>query len=439
MATFGARSVSDRTSFQGFASQRMRILLLNQAFYPDVVSSGQHLTDLAVSLAQLGHDVTVIAAASGYDDPSRRFRRREIWQGINVVRIPAARLGKAKRWRRALNFASFLASCSVRLLTLGSFDVIVAMTSPPLISVLAALVVRLRGGRLVFWVMDLNPDEAIAAGWLTAGSYMSRLLENFLRFSLRRASKVVVLDRFMKDRVLTRGIDPAKLTTIPPWTHDDAVMFDAAAREGFRRLHGLADKFVVMYAGNHSPCHPLDTLLHAACELRTQETITFVFIGGGSSVEKVRRFAETHQLSNIVQVPYQPLSALAAALSAADLHIVTLGDPFVGIVHPCKIYNILRVGCPVLYIGPAESHVADLASRIPYGMIQSLRHGDVGGVVDCIVDAYRRWSPEQGRQSFGREYSKDALLPQLVTVITGKDTQRGTAPALTVKDSWQTN
>src|SRR5881409_1381588 len=93
-------------SVLGPAVKRMRILLLNQAFYPDVVSSGQHLTDLAVSLAQVGHDVTVVAAASGYDDPSRRFRRREIWHGINVVRIPAAHLGKASRWRRGVNFAT---------------------------------------------------------------------------------------------------------------------------------------------------------------------------------------------------------------------------------------------------------------------------------------------------------------------------------------------
>src|SRR5207245_10794750 len=143
--------------------------------------------------------------------------------------------------------------------------------------------------------------------------------------------------------------------------------------------------------------------------------------GGGSSVEKVRRFAETHLLSNIVQVPYQPLSALAAALSAADLHVVTLGDPFVGIVHPCKIYNILRVGSPVLYIGPPESHVVDLASRVPYGMIQSLRHGDVGGVVGCIVAAYRRWSRDQGRKPFGSERWKRALLPQVVKVMQGKE------------------
>ena len=217
------------------------------------------------------------------------------------------------------------------------------------------------------------------------------------------------------------------------------VLFDADARESFRREHGLADKFIVMYAGNHSPCHPLDTLLHGAFKLRTCHAIRFVFVGGGSAVDKVRRFAGAHQLQNIIQLPYQPLCTLSATLSAADLQIITLGDPFVGIVHPCKIYNTLRVGSPVLYIGPPESHVADLSSRVPYGMIQSLRHGDVRGVVDCIVDACRRWRPDQGRTPFGSEYSKDVLLPQLVTVITGKDTQRGTAPALTVKDSWQTN
>jgi len=72
----------------------MRILLLNQAFYPDVVSSGQHLTDLAVSLAHVGHDVTVVAAASGYDDPSRRFPYREKWKGVEVIRIAATHLGK---------------------------------------------------------------------------------------------------------------------------------------------------------------------------------------------------------------------------------------------------------------------------------------------------------------------------------------------------------
>src|SRR5438128_2004346 len=136
------------------------------------------------------------------------------------------------------------------------------------------------------------------------------------------ARNVVVLDRFMKERVLARGIDPVKVLTIPPWAHDDEVTFDADAREKFRAVHRLANKFVVMYAGNHSPCHPLDTLLDAARELRDREAICFVFVGGGSGVEKVRLFAENHQLANIIQLPYQPLSRVGGVLSAADLQVV---------------------------------------------------------------------------------------------------------------------
>ena len=425
-------------SVLGPAVKRMRILLLNQAFYPDVVSSGQHLTDLAVGLAQAGHDVTAVAASSGYDDPSRRFRYRENWNGIDIIRIPGTRLGKARRWRRAVDFGSFLTLCLLRLLTLKSFDVIVAMTSPPLICVLAGLLARLKGGRFVFWVMDLNPDEAIAAGWLRSGSRTERLLETFLRFSLTSAARVVVLDRFMKERVLARGIDPLKVLTIPPWAHDDEVTFDPDARENFRTVHGITNKFVVMYAGNHSPCHPLDTLLDAARELRECEAIRFVFVGGGSGVEKVRLCAESHRLTNIIQLPYQPLSALSGVLSAADLQVVILGNPFVGIVHPCKIYNILRIASPVLYIGPPESHVVDLALRLPHNVVHSHGHGDVSGVVNTIVDAFKDRNRSQRREAFGGEYSKGVLLPQLVDVITGGDRLTPSAASIFKgEDSWQ--
>lgn len=117
----------------------MRVLLLNQCFYPDVVSSGQHLTDLAVELAAEGHSVTVVASRRGYDNPALRFPKQETWKGISILRIPSLGLGKRSKWRRALDFASFWLSCMVRLITLPRQDVVVAMTSPPLISFLAAL------------------------------------------------------------------------------------------------------------------------------------------------------------------------------------------------------------------------------------------------------------------------------------------------------------
>jgi len=392
----------------------LRILLLNQCFYPDVVSTAQHLTDLAIALAARGHDVTVIASDRGYDDPAARFKRRERWNGIEIIRIPSLSFGKNGRWRRAFSFASFLLMCALRLLTLRRFDVVVALTSPPLISFLGALFVKLEGGKFCFWVMDLNPDEAIAAGWLDERSIASRVLQRMLKYSLNASARTVVLDRFMKERVVAKGFDPARIAIVPPWSHDDHVQYSPAGREKFRQKHGLTEKFVVMYSGNHSPCHPLDTLLDAARALKERPEIVFCFVGGGSEQVKVRDLAAKHGLTNVKCLPYQPLNELAGSLSAADLHVVVMGDPFVGIVHPCKVYNIMSVGAPTLYIGPTPSHVTDIASQQQYRFFLAT-HGDVDGVVKAVLKAV-----QQHERQPVISFAKQTLLPQLIDVIEAR-------------------
>src|SRR5207247_1769976 len=111
-------------------------------------------------------------------------------------------------------------------------------------------------------------------------------------------------------------------------------------------------KYVVMYSGNHSPCHPLTTVLDAADRLRDRRDIVLCFIGGGSQFHTVREHAARRSLENIVTIGYQPLEQLSASLSSADLHVVVMGDAFVGVVHPCKVYDIRALNIPYLYIGP---------------------------------------------------------------------------------------
>ncbi len=398
----------------------MKILLLNQCFYPDVVSTAQYLTDLAVELADCGHEVTVIAGDRGYDDGARRFTKREIWKGIRIIRLPSLALGKKARWRRALNFASFSSVCAVHLLFMRKFDVVVALTSPPLISLLGSLFVRLKGGRFFFWVMDLNPDESVAAGWLKESSLVTRILGALLRYSLRQAEKVIVLDRFMSQRILDKGIAMDKVTVIPPWSHNDQVTYDPAGRLAFRAAHGLEGKYVVMYSGNHSPCHSLDTLLGAAGKLAGHSVVAFCFVGGGSEYVKVQAYAREHKLRNILCLPYQPLNRLAGSLSAADLHVVVMGDAFTGIVHPCKIYNILEIGSPVLYIGPAQSHVVEVLSQLEdQSLVCSVRHGDIDEVANYIISGAekttRRRLPSAITVSFA--YSRESLLPKIIELI----------------------
>jgi colanic acid biosynthesis glycosyl transferase WcaI len=398
----------------------MTVLLLNQTFHPDRVATAQYLTDLAQALVAHGHSVTVVTSARGYDDPSVTFPEDETWAGIEIHRIRPLAFGKSARWRRAMDFMSYVVLCSVKLARMQRFDVVIALTSPPLISVLGAAVARLRGSRFVFWVMDLNPDEAIAAGWLKPHSVAARLLGRLLSFSLRRADQIVALDRFMADIIAGKGIDRRKIAVLPPWCHD-AVRFDPAARNAFRAARGWDRKFVVMYAGNHSPCNPLETVIRAAKSLQRDRDIVFCFIGGGSVFRTIERDVAP-RLTNVVCLPYVPREDLSAALSAADLHVITLGDAFRGLIHPSKLYNVLKVNAPVLYVGPEPSHVTDVA-RTTGLTVWRCAHGDVKRAVAAIRSAML-FAPDRSRRAVGAPmpFDADSMLPRFVELVTASPT-----------------
>ena len=401
----------------------MRILLLNQTFYPDAVATAQYLTSLAEALAKRGHQVHVVAARRAYDDPSRRFARRERYGDIEIERLGGTGFGKQAKWRRALDFGSFLVRATVRVLSMPRFDRVVALTSPPLVAALAALRCRLRGEQFVYWVMDMNPDEALAAGWLRPGA-VAWLLERISRFTLRVAHAVIVLDRYMRERVLTKGVSAERMWIVPPWSLDRYAYFDPKGRAAFRERHGLVGKYVVMYAGNHSPVHPLDTLLEVAIQLKADSRFCFVFMGGGSEFRRLRSLAAERGLENVKFLPYQPIESLAGSLSAADLQTVVMGSAMVGMIHPSKLYNILAVGSPLLYVGPEQSHVMDAMElcRCVSGASRDfvrVGFGDVLRVTAWLDSDWATWS-EAGRRTENRcpnDFAEDRLLPELVSII----------------------
>jgi hypothetical protein len=267
--------------------------------------------------------------------------------------------------------------------------------------------------------MDLNPDEGVALGWVRENSPIARLLQALLKFSLRRSDQIIALDRFMRQLIVRKGITAERVTVLPPWPHDNDIRYDEPGRRAFRDVHGLTEKFVVMYSGNHSACHPLETLLSAALRLRADAKIVFCFVGGGSEFQKVKEFARNNSLSNVVCLPYQPRHQLSGSLSAADLHVVIMGDRFQGLVHQCKVYNIMAIGVPFLYIAPEESHVTDLLQQHTKAIsARSARHGAVEDVVAHIqaaaASAPLRLSASHEVTSL---FSSRALLPRMISML----------------------
>jgi glycosyltransferase involved in cell wall biosynthesis len=201
----------------------------------------------------------------------------------------------------------------------------------------------------------------------------------------------------MADRLRPRAALDGKLLVMPPWPHENCIVPVDTATNPFRQRHGLIGKFVVMYSGNHSPANPLTTLLNAALTFKDDPDIRFVFVGGGLGKREVDALIREHGLTNVLSLPYQPMADLRYSLSAADVHVVSLGDDMVGIIHPCKIYGAMAVARPIFFFGPKPSHVSDLLDEHRFGWHVS--HGDVRKAVESIGEM--RGTPREALDAMG--------------------------------------
>ena len=128
----------------------MRVIFLNRYFYPDHSATSQMLSDLAFFLAGAGAEVCVVTSCQRYDDAAAVLPARERIDGVEVHRVRTTRFGRDKLVGRAADYATFYLAAGWRLWRIArASDLIVAKTDPPLISVVAALVARRRGARLV--------------------------------------------------------------------------------------------------------------------------------------------------------------------------------------------------------------------------------------------------------------------------------------------------
>jgi len=358
-------------------------LVLSQVYVPDEASVGQHMHDAAAEMARRGWRVLVLASGRGYEDPRRRYARRERLDGVDVRRFPLSSFGKTSIGRRLLGGALFLLQATIYALFAGRIHGILVSTSPPMCGIAGAVLSVLKRAPVKFWAMDINPDQLVAVGKIGERSLPARLFDFINRAILRRSSDVIALDRFMAATLERKTTIAGKTAIIPPWPHIDRI--DEALpheQNPFRAKHDLTGRIVVMYSGNLSPTHPVTTILQAALRLQDHERLLFLFVGGGLGKREIERFVDKHRPSNIRLLSYQPLSELRYSLSSADVHLVSMGNEMVGVVHPCKIYGAMAVGRPILMVGPRRCHVSDILDDYDVGW--QIEHGDVDGAVACL-------------------------------------------------------
>ena len=212
---------------------RPAFLIISQVYVPDPASVGQHVADAAAEMARRGYRVIVYASARGYDDPSQRYPSSELRDGVEVRRLPLSSFGKSSIVVRLVAQWIFLAQAIVRGVLTQNLVGLMVSTSPPFCGVAGVAIGLVRRCKVNYWVMDLNPDQMIALGRITERSLPARVFRAFNRAILRRADDVIVLDRFMAERVNKTADVASKLSIMPPWPHCQRNSTPAKPRRSF--------------------------------------------------------------------------------------------------------------------------------------------------------------------------------------------------------------
>lgn len=360
-----------------------RVVFVNRYFHPDHSATSQLLGDLAFDLAARGRDVAVVTSRQLYDDPLAMLAARETVMGVAVRRVRSTRFGRASLVGRVLDYASFYPAAALALWGLvGRGDIVVAKTDPPLVSVLAAVVAGVRGARLVNWLQDLYPEVPEALGVPLVRGPVAWVLRAMRDASLRAAAVNVVLGEIMAERVRSRGVSRQRIRTIPNWADGRAIAPLPCAGHPLRAAWGLADRFVVGYAGNLGRAHDADTVLGAARLLREDRSIAFLFVGGGKGREPLEQAVAGEGLANFVFRPYQARAELGLALTVADVHLVTLRPELEGLIVPSKLYGAMAAGRAIVFVGDPDGEVARLVRAHECGVVA--RAGDAEALATAI-------------------------------------------------------
>lgn len=384
----------------------MKILFVNQAYYPDKVASASYLTEFAEYLAEKKHEVTVLTSRFEYGNPIIMYPKSEMINGVRVIRSGLNPLFMGGRAARVVNALFMNLSFAWNLIRIRKYEQVIAMTSPPLIGFVALICTYFKRGKFIYWLLDINPDQAIQAGWLLENSLRTKILKHAFGFTLRKSDLIIVLDKYMKKKIAEKKIPEGKIRICSLWGNSVKAQ-ECGIQSEIKKKMNLENKFVVLYAGNHSICHPLDTLLMCAERMRNNSEVAFVFIGRGERVRDVSSFKDKYGLRNIYQFDYR--NSWEESLYLADLHTVIMGDEYSGVVHPCKIYNILSTEKPFLFIGGAQTHISDMIEK--YGVGARVSHRDVQSAVVFINQIIKKSNKQDEQRSRIYQSIRDDLSP----------------------------
>lgn len=408
----------------------MRILYLTQWFDPEP----NILKGLAFvrALEAAGHEVTVVTGFPNYPTgklyPGYRmgWARREMIEGVRVVRLPLYPNHDASSLRRSLNFLSFFASVFAYLVTRRErYDLAYVYHPPITVGLAAALAGRVRHLPFVLDVQDLWPDTIAATG-LAGASRLVGVLGVLCDFTYRRAAAIVVQSEGMREALVARGVPPAKLTTIRNWADLPGPPPEPPAPKA------QTAPFTLVYGGNLGRAQGLDVLIDAAALVQARRRdIEILLHGDGVEAESLKARARAAGVEIVRFAPRLPAHAIAHVFAQADALLMTLADdPLFRITIPSKTQFYLAMGRPI--VAAVAGEAAEILAGSTAGLVAP--PGDpaaLAAAIETMADTSceRREAMGRAGQAWYREHlAFERGIDRTLALLNGTHRQDRPAP-----------
>ncbi len=361
---------------------RSRLLIYAHYYVPDQASTGQILQELAEGLSDT-FDVTVICVVPSYlgiieeQYKEKRFYE-EYLNGVKVLRIRVPEFTKANKWSRVKNILAYFLGAMMATFQVGKQDYIFSISQPPILGGLLGVWGKwMKRGKFLYNIQDFNPEQIMAVGY-SKNQMVLKLMMILDKFSCLQSNLVITVGRDLVETMKKRfsGKKVPHTVMINNWMNESELYPLPRDHEKvleFRKQYGLEDKFIMMYSGNIGLYYDLENILKVmetfkpGTKTREGKEVIFVFVGGGSILNKLMLYKEKQELHNVLFLPYQEKSNLIYSLNAGDVHLVVNAKGIKGVSCPSKCYGVMAVGKPILAVLEPGSECRLLLETIGHG------------------------------------------------------------------------
>jgi colanic acid biosynthesis glycosyl transferase WcaI len=342
----------------GGVTAEQRILILTRHYAPEPTGSAPPMQQLAEWLAENKGATQVVTSRPTYPEnrvtPGYEHGQRDrcVEQGVSVRRWPARAVQGKGLLSRSVPEVRFMLQLLTARLT-GSVPPSRSVISlcPSILTVVAALRYRKRGGRHVVIVHDIQSGLGAALG-SRAVHLVLGLLRWIERAALNRVDHVVVLSDAMAESVRALGVK-TPITVLPP-------QIDCNAIRPMDRPAGAPP--TLMYSGNLGRKQGLDQLLDLAALLQVRAPEVMLRIRGeGAMRSQIAARIAAQSLHNVQLLPLVEPDKISASLAEGDVHLVPQIADGGDFAVPSKAFAIMAAGRPFLCTADDASSIGALA------------------------------------------------------------------------------